>query len=127
MVLGRCEQVSSRHGILGKLDALSWCAQGGRAKRRRTSAVQRVRVQPLLVSEQSAQGQGDLPVLIAFRPWREGPGMKQRVAPKQFETVHRVKRFRSWNSIGRWHVVSPSMRRERYRTPSHRWVTDGAR
>jgi hypothetical protein len=64
-------------------------------------------VQPLSVLEEAAQGQGDLPLLIAFRPGQKGPGMKEGVAPDRFEIVHPVKRFRPWNAIGGWHVVSP--------------------
>jgi hypothetical protein len=64
-------------------------------------------VQPLLVLQESAQGQGGLPVLIAFRPGPDGPGMKEDVAPKRFEIVRPVKRFRPWNAVGRQHVVSP--------------------
>ena len=38
-----------------------------RKKKSLASAIQSLRVQPFLVSEKSAQGQGDLPVLVTFR------------------------------------------------------------
>jgi hypothetical protein len=123
MVRARCARVSSRRRILRSFDAQWRGARGGRAERPLASAVQRVRVQPLLVLQESAQGQGDLPLLIAFRPRPDRPGMKEDVAPKRFQIVHPVKRFRPWNAAGRQHVVSPFSRWERYRTASHRWLS----
>jgi hypothetical protein len=127
MVRARCARVSSWRRIWRSFDAQWQGAQGGRAERPLASAVQRVCVQPLLVLQESAQGQGDLPVLIAFRPRPDRPGMKEDVAPKRFEIVHPVKRFGSWNAVGRRHVVSPFSRWESYRTLRHRWrsMADG--
>jgi hypothetical protein len=107
MVRARCARVSSWRRIWRNFDAQWRRARGGRAERPQASAVQRVRVQPLLVLQESAQGQGGLPVLIAFRPGPDGPGMKEDVAPKRIEIVRPVKRFRPWNAVGRQHVVSP--------------------
>jgi hypothetical protein len=40
-----------------------------------------MRVEPFLVLEKAAKRQGNLPMLIAFRTWREHPGISQDVAP----------------------------------------------
>ncbi len=81
--------------------------EDGRKKKSPASIMQRVRVQPFLVFEKSAQAQGDLPVLAAFQPRWERPGIKQDVAPKHFEILDPVERLRLWNAIGRWHDIPP--------------------
>ena len=104
----RCAQGSSLHRILGNADALWRRKTGGKPKVSLASAVQRVRVQPVLVLEEPSQRQCDLPVLVAFRSRWERPGMKQDVAPEHLEIVHPVERQLGRRvAIGRWHVVPP--------------------
>ena len=49
-------------------------------------------IQPFLVLEKGAKRQGNLPVLVAFRTRREGPGITQDVAPVLDQFRHAVER-----------------------------------
>jgi hypothetical protein len=91
-------------------------------KKSLASAIQRARVHPFLVFEESAQRQCDLPMLVAFGPSWKGLGITQYVTPKYREIVDPVKRFRLWNAIERWHDFHLGLKRECYRTVSHRWL-----